>query len=268
MRAACWRSRTQRLIDQIEKHVDDSGGGSMDYIVVLDLYSVHRSEAVLTNVRICHPRCHLAFIGAHTTPWCQPLDIAYNGPLKRIVRGRVTEHFGRNVVAACRKEEAAVLDFRIGTMRPLLAEWVVSAFVELDGRGELHSRAWREYQATTDEEHMQMLDEAHKAQQNGTLFSDLPLDVVKEHEYEVPPEGYTESNAEENDEDGEEEDQLPDVATTVVEEGAVPPPKKARTTPEEMEDKKEAAEARKVYTKAEKCGFLAAIYGRYTSRRL
>ena len=70
------------LVSFVEEKVDSAGGDH--YIIVLDLYSVHRSELVLQATRTLHPRCHLAFISAHTTPYAQPLDIAYRQPIKKL----------------------------------------------------------------------------------------------------------------------------------------------------------------------------------------
>ncbi len=250
------------------------------------IYSVHCSKQVVDTIRLLHPRCHLAFISAHMTPCAQPLDVAYNGPIKHYIWSCMTRHFARNVAAACQSEEpVARVDLCIGTLRPLLGEWIRQAFRDVGARQELHSRAWPLCTATADEEHRLMEDKAHVAFESGTLFSDEPLiaEVVETHEHAEPTEADDESEGELH--EGEHKDGEQDHESSGQEdlgehkdgehhqgerkpedESTARATKRARMNPEHLESKLEASAA-KAISNAEKCGFLAAIYGRYAAKQ-
>ncbi len=101
-------------MDMIDRHAKSQG--ARDYVVLLDLYSVHRSSSAIAMVRRQYPDCHLAFIPAGMTAYCQPLDVALNGPLKAHLRGRAAEYFAKCVVQALKDEKDVQVDLTVGTM--------------------------------------------------------------------------------------------------------------------------------------------------------
>ena len=73
----------------------------------------------------------------------QPADISIQQPLKHIMKQQAMQFFAESV---CRDE--AVLDLRLGTMKRLMAHWVLHACTEVENIrrgtnacGESHSRA-------------------------------------------------------------------------------------------------------------------------------
>ena len=75
------------------------------------------------------PYCSSGVPRALHSGWLQPADIAIQQPLKHSIKQQAMQFFAESV---CRDE--AVLDLRIGTMKRLMAHWVLHACAEVQKR--------------------------------------------------------------------------------------------------------------------------------------
>lgn len=94
--------------------------------LIWDVFSAHRSEAIRSYIGERYPWLKLVFVPANCTDFLQPADVSLNAPFK----SRMCEL--SNSWLAQQLEEGKKPDLRVGTLRPLVAQWISTA---LEGVG-------------------------------------------------------------------------------------------------------------------------------------
>ena len=102
------------------------------WILLWDVYYVHRLDSILEWVGDTCPNCILLYVPASCTSMLQPLDVAVNSVLKRLIISffaawlalEAKKQFDNDVAASELK-----MDLRLTTLREPFISWVVSAKV-------------------------------------------------------------------------------------------------------------------------------------------
>ena len=102
------------------------------WILLWDVYYVHRLDSILEWVADTYPNCILLYVPASCTSMLQSLDVAVNSVLKRLITSffaawlavEAKKQFENGVAASDLK-----MDLRLTTLREPFISWVVSAKV-------------------------------------------------------------------------------------------------------------------------------------------
>ena len=129
------------------------------------------SQFLSKSVKECFPHCHVAFIPGGHTAHAQPLDVAFHGPLKALLRRKASEYFAREVVRFLREGEQFTIDLSVGTIRLLMLQWLSQGLEDVGSRQQLHAAAWSMHTDNTDADWYSTRNAAHAAHKAGTLFS-------------------------------------------------------------------------------------------------
>ena len=76
-----------------------AGGPESPCIFILDCAPTHISTSFIEMWKEKLPWIHLANVAPNHTPFSQPLDVAYNRPLKEAIRTRYMKYMAREVLA-------------------------------------------------------------------------------------------------------------------------------------------------------------------------
>ena len=113
-------------------------------ILVLDAWSVHRSEEFRTFLRSKHPRIHLVFVPANCTSKLQVADVALQRPFKHGVKKQfnqwAAEQIKRQVEAKSIQGVNHLLTMKI--LKPLIVDWCVKSWQSLKSRPNLIIDGW------------------------------------------------------------------------------------------------------------------------------
>ena len=115
-------------------------------ILVLDVWSVHKSEEFRLFLRTHHPRIHLVFVPANCTSKLQVTDVALQRPFKHVA---ITRRFNEWAVRQIQEQIddknviglAALLKMSI--IKPLALQWCIDSWTVLKERRELITDAWQ-----------------------------------------------------------------------------------------------------------------------------
>jgi len=114
-------------------------------ILVLDVWSVHKSEEFRLFLRTHHPRIHLVFVPANCTSKLQVADVALQRPFKHAITRRFNEWAVRQIQEQIHAENviglAALL--KMSTIKPLALQWCIDSWTVLKERRELITDAWQ-----------------------------------------------------------------------------------------------------------------------------
>jgi hypothetical protein len=113
-------------------------------ILVLDVWSVHKSEQFRMFLRTQHPRVHLVFVPANCTSKLQVADVSLQRPFKHSITQRFNEWAARQIqeqIASSNVVGLAEL-LKMGTLKPLALQWCVESWSVLKERRELITGAW------------------------------------------------------------------------------------------------------------------------------
>ena len=122
----CIESTCQELIELLGAWVRKQG--FLHWVLLWECASVHRKAPLLEWIRAAHLECHVLFIPGGFTAELHTADILIQ-PLKHSIKKEVVQFFAESV---CR--DHAVLDLRLGTMKRLMAHWVLHACKEVEKR--------------------------------------------------------------------------------------------------------------------------------------
>ena len=117
MTLTCSKSRlcTESTILEFYKLLEARFGAGRPWIMIVDGCSMHRSAEVLEALRDGHPNLTLCLSKASTTDICQPLDLAFYGPLKSELRARCARSMAHDVLQLSAEEVPELPKFKLDT---------------------------------------------------------------------------------------------------------------------------------------------------------
>ena len=140
-------------------------------VLLLDVWSVHKGEPFRRFLRTHHPRVHLVFVPANCTSKLQVADVALQRPFKTCVRRCfdewASETMRRQLAAGAAVELKA--SFGMPVIKPLLLQWCVRSWTELQERKQLILWGWGQcvvslYDVHDPEKRMQAMREVAQQQ--------------------------------------------------------------------------------------------------------
>jgi DDE superfamily endonuclease len=113
-------------------------------ILVLDVWSVHKSEEFRMFLRTQHPRIHLVFVPANCTSKLQVADVSLQRPFKHSITRSFNEWAVRQIRQQIQAGSAVGLAelLRMATIKPLALQWCVDSWGALKERRDLITDAW------------------------------------------------------------------------------------------------------------------------------
>lgn len=114
-------------------------------ILVLDVWSVHKSEEFRMFLRTQHPRIHLVFVPANCTSKLQVADVSLQRPFKHSITRRFNEWAVRQIKEQIVSNNVVGLAglLKMSTVKPLALQWCVESWSVLKERHELITDAWQ-----------------------------------------------------------------------------------------------------------------------------
>lgn len=114
-------------------------------ILVLDVWSVHRSEEFRRFLRTQHPRIHLVFVPANCTSKLQVADVSLQRPFKHSITRRFNEWGVQQIKQQIQAGSAVGLGemLKMSLIKPLALQWCVESWVVLKEQRDLITDAWR-----------------------------------------------------------------------------------------------------------------------------
>jgi len=118
------------------------------WIIVMDVYSVHISEAFIKLANARWPHLIFIFIPAGCTGWMQPLDLAFNLPFKQELKqaaGMWLSSMIQEQLKTCEDPADCKLDIRLSTLKPLFCSWLHYALTAMESKQDvLIKKGWNE----------------------------------------------------------------------------------------------------------------------------
>lgn len=113
-------------------------------ILVLDVWSVHKSEEFRRFLRTKHPRIHLIFIPPNCTSKLQVADVALQRPFKSAITQRFNQWAGAQVVEQISDGKIVGLAnaLKMTNIKPLALQWCIESWKELKERKDLIVAGW------------------------------------------------------------------------------------------------------------------------------
>lgn len=114
-------------------------------ILVLDVWSVHKSEEFRMFLRTQHPRIHLVFVPANCTSKLQVADVSLQRPFKHSISRRFNEWAVQELQKQLQSGNVVGLSdlFKMATIKPLALQWCIESWNVLKEQRELITDAWR-----------------------------------------------------------------------------------------------------------------------------
>lgn len=115
-------------------------------ILVLDVWSVHKSKEFRLFLRTHHPRIHLVFVPANCTSKLQVADVALQRPFKHAITRRFNEWAVRQIQEQIHAQNVIGLTalLKMSTIKPLALQWCIDSWTVLKERRELITDAWKQ----------------------------------------------------------------------------------------------------------------------------
>ena len=170
-------------------------------VLVLDVWSVHKSEEFRGYMRERHPRIHLVFVPANCTSKLQVADVVLQRPFKHGIRMRFN-----NWAAEILREQvkSGKLDglaphLKMAAIKPQVLEWVLGSWSRLQQGRDYIKMGWH----TCVLSNFNVLDVAKRTQA-------VELVALKQIQPDIIPDGEEDSEADEESdhEEDEEKDEL------------------------------------------------------------
>ena len=182
-------------------------GPDAPIVVVLDCAPIHTSKEFRRRVREEMEWIKLVYVAPTHTATVQPLDVAYNFPLKASLTRVATAHFSKLLLDAIESDDkgARQVDTRMSSLKPLLPHWVGVALNELSLRDDVREFGWRHLFVPAGEDREAVIAAAQELHEEGRLFRPVGASCGGIPE-EQPSDG-EDPPAAAADEDGEEEEE-------------------------------------------------------------
>lgn len=181
-------------------------------ILVLDVWSVHKSEEFRLFLRTHHPRIHLVFVPANCTSRLQVADVALQRPFKHAITRRFNEWAVQQIQEQIHAENviglAALL--KMATIKPLALQWCIDSWTVLKERRELITDAWQKCCVSL----FNVMDPAKRVEAVAAVArKELEHTLVPEEEDTRPQDAESEDD-EDGDSDDSDQDEL-DIAQPI-----------------------------------------------------
>ncbi|MDO9333522.1 MAG: hypothetical protein Q7T57_03245 [Dehalococcoidales bacterium] len=114
-------------------------------ILVLDVWSVHKSEEFRFYLRTQHPRIHLVFVPANCTSKLQVADVVLQRPFKHVITQRFNEWASEVVLNQIAEGKIIGLNdsLKMSTIKPLALDWCIESWKSLKERKSLIIEGWK-----------------------------------------------------------------------------------------------------------------------------
>jgi hypothetical protein len=113
-------------------------------MLVLDVWSVHKSEEFRRFIRTKHPRIHLVFIPPNCTSKLQVADVALQRPFKSSISKQFNQWAGGLVAEQI--ADGAIIGLaealKMSNIKPLALQWCIESWKELKERRDLILSGW------------------------------------------------------------------------------------------------------------------------------
>ena len=182
-------------------------GPDAPIVVVLDCAPIHTSKEFRRRVREEMEWIKLVYVAPTHTATAQPLDVAYNFPLKASLTRVATAHFSKLLLDAIESDDkgARQVDTRMSSLKPLLPHWVGVALNEVSLRDDVREFGWRHLFVPAGEDREAVIAAAQELHEEEKLFRPVASSCGRIPE-EQPSDG-EDPQAAAADEDGEEEEE-------------------------------------------------------------
>jgi hypothetical protein len=114
-------------------------------ILLIDCWSVHKSEEFLSWMKEEYPHLIILFVPSGTTSKFQVVDTGLNHPFKAVVKAAYHLWYAQDV--GQQLQGHAVGEVKVGTavgvMRDLLVGWLLSSWERLNGDASIVKKAWQ-----------------------------------------------------------------------------------------------------------------------------
>lgn len=113
-------------------------------ILVLDVWSVHKSEEFRLFLRSKHPRIHLVYIPPNCTSKLQVADVVLQRPFKHAITQRFNQWAGANIAEQIADEKIVGLNdaLKMSNIKPLALQWCIESWKALKDRKDLILDGW------------------------------------------------------------------------------------------------------------------------------
>lgn len=113
-------------------------------IILLDCWSVHRSEEFLAYMKAQHKNIICVFIPPNCTSKLQVADTHLNFPFKRGIRSRFNDYVVQEMLNTMDKKEQIEIDLTMGTLKPLLLQWIYDTWSKMKAKSAHIMNAWEQ----------------------------------------------------------------------------------------------------------------------------
>lgn len=114
-------------------------------LIILDGWSMHRSEQFQTYMADNHKNFHLAFLPPNCTSLVQPADTGLQRPLKARIQSKFDDYSVKKYLSASKRGVSPAdfkLDVRMATIKPMLVKWLVDSWLSIKLDKDLVIDAW------------------------------------------------------------------------------------------------------------------------------
>lgn len=112
-------------------------------LVIFDVFKAHRNEQLYDLLK--RNKIEFVFVPANCTSMLQPLDAdgSVNGAFKIALRQKFIDWYSDKVAAALRENAKPDINLRLSVLKPLHANWFLSAFEEIAQNREVIRNGWK-----------------------------------------------------------------------------------------------------------------------------
>lgn len=113
-------------------------------MLVLDVWSVHKSEEFRRFLRTKHPRIHLVFVPPNCTSKLQVADVVLQRPFKSVITRAFNQWAGGEVAEQIADGKVVGLAdaLKMSNIKPLALQWCIDSWKELKERRDLILCGW------------------------------------------------------------------------------------------------------------------------------
>jgi hypothetical protein len=173
-------------------------------VLVLDAWSVHRSEEFRMHMRNAHPRVHLVFVPANCTSRLQVADVALQRPFKHAIRSSFEAWAAQEMLRQIKEEKIIGFSqfFHMCNVKPQVLQWCIDSWNQLNARKSVIANGW--YKACTSLYNLNELDKRVAAWREAEEQK-VDVEFVPNEDEQEPS---TTADGESDHEENEEKDEL------------------------------------------------------------